>query len=232
MYAKNRTFVYILYSVLLASMLWILAGCQAEQQNTMEESSVMEQTPEENNSVGMRNDGAPGEEEPVVEPDKPVMEPAPAEDGRNDHNHDSNANTGKHPAIEEPEEPVPAPKKPDQKPEPEPDPEPKPAPEPSPEPEPEQVTEPTPEPAEETKEYTVEIETFAYSPIEITVERNTKITFINRDDAKHTVTAADESFTSELFGKDESYSRIFTESGEYDIYCKPHPFMTATIIVE
>ncbi len=39
-------------------------------------------------------------------------------------------------------------------------------------------------------------------------------------------------FDSGLFGKDKSFSYTFSQKGEYEYYCIPHPYMTGKVIVE
>ncbi|MBP1931940.1 stalk domain-containing protein [Ammoniphilus resinae] len=82
------------------------------------------------------------------------------------------------------------------------------------------------------KTYTVNIESFAFKPGSLTVEVGSTVTFKNLDDVDHTVTAKDGSFDSGNIGKGKTYSMIFKNEGEYNIYCKPHNFMVGTIIVK
>jgi plastocyanin len=86
--------------------------------------------------------------------------------------------------------------------------------------------------AAEQKTYSVRIEQFAYSPETLTIPVGSKVTFTNYDNVEHTVTAKDGSFDSGLFGNGKSYTKTFTKAGEYKIYCKPHTFMVATIVVK
>jgi plastocyanin len=86
--------------------------------------------------------------------------------------------------------------------------------------------------AAEPKNYNVSIKDFAYAPKTLTIPAGSTITFTNNDDVEHTVTAKDGSFDSGLFGQGETKTITFSKVGEYTIYCKPHNFMTATIIVE
>ncbi|QGQ94139.1 hypothetical protein EHS13_04070 [Paenibacillus psychroresistens] len=92
--------------------------------------------------------------------------------------------------------------------------------------------EPTKAPAVTSKTIEVTIKTFAYSPSSIKVPVNSEVTFTNKDDVKHTITAKDGSFKSKLLKQDESFTQKFTEAGVYEVYCEPHTFMTATITVE
>ncbi|CAK4865865.1 unnamed protein product [Aphanomyces euteiches] len=91
---------------------------------------------------------------------------------------------------------------------------------------------PTKAPAASGKTFAVTIKTFAYSPNAITIPVNSEVTFTNKDEVKHTVTAKDGSFKSELLPQDKSFTHKFTEAGVYEVYCEPHTFMTATITVE
>lgn len=71
-----------------------------------------------------------------------------------------------------------------------------------------------------------------YSPKEITVSVGDTITWTNKDDMPHTVTAYDGSFDSKLFKGGESWSHTFTKPGRYEYYCSPHPWMKGTVIVK
>jgi plastocyanin len=82
------------------------------------------------------------------------------------------------------------------------------------------------------KSYDVSIKDFAYSSQTLTIPKGSKVTFTNKDTIEHTVTAKDGSFNTGLFGKGESKTITFSEAGEFQIYCKPHPFMKAKIIVQ
>uniref|UniRef100_UPI003593BF6E cupredoxin domain-containing protein n=1 Tax=Paenibacillus wynnii TaxID=268407 RepID=UPI003593BF6E len=55
---------------------------------------------------------------------------------------------------------------------------------------------------------------------------------MNRDEIRHSATADDKSFNSELMGKDESKSFTFDKQGEISYFCIPHPGMKGTIIVK
>jgi plastocyanin len=82
------------------------------------------------------------------------------------------------------------------------------------------------------KNYNVSIKEFAFSPAALTVEAGSTVTFTNNDGVEHTVTAKDKSFDSGLIKKGETATITFSKAGEYAIYCKPHTFMTAKIIVK
>ena len=73
---------------------------------------------------------------------------------------------------------------------------------------------------------------FSFQPETIIVPAGTVVTWINKDDAKHTATSDDEVFDSPLLGKEEKFSHTFSTSGTFSYYCKPHPNMRGTVIVE
>ena len=78
---------------------------------------------------------------------------------------------------------------------------------------------------------TIEITKFAYSSKEITVAPGTKITWINRDEIPHTVTAKDKSFDSKALDTSDKFERTFDKEGDFDYYCSVHPFMTGIVHV-
>lgn len=82
------------------------------------------------------------------------------------------------------------------------------------------------------KTYSVNIKDFVFTPNPMTIPVGSKITFTNNDDAEHTVTAKDGAFDTGLFGKGVSKTITFSKAGEYQIFCKPHNFMTAKIVVK
>jgi plastocyanin len=79
--------------------------------------------------------------------------------------------------------------------------------------------------------FEVVMESFAFTPAELTVPVGATVTWINRHSARHDVVAADRTFASPLFGKDETFSFTFEAPGEYPYVCTIHPGMEGTIIV-
>ncbi len=80
----------------------------------------------------------------------------------------------------------------------------------------------------------VEMRNLAFTPKKITVKKGTKVTWTNRDSAKHDVVADEATAAfppSELFGENQSHSVTFDTVGTYNYHCTPHPFMKATIEV-
>ncbi len=86
------------------------------------------------------------------------------------------------------------------------------------------------EPATETRSGTVEISLsgFAFVPRTVTIETGSTLAWTNRDAARHTVSADDDSWGSGNLDREESYRRTFDEPDSYEY----HATMVATIIVE
>lgn len=72
---------------------------------------------------------------------------------------------------------------------------------------------------------------------EITILLGNSVTWINDDSAFHTITSVTQSgeedgiFDSRFFSTDESYTRQFTDEGDFNYYCTLHPWMTGIVIV-
>jgi len=73
-----------------------------------------------------------------------------------------------------------------------------------------------------------------YSPgtITVSVSGNNTVTWLNNDNAPHTVTANDGSFSSGNIAPGASFSYTFTKSGTYTYHCLYHPWMTGIIIAK
>ncbi|HEY1025348.1 MAG TPA: plastocyanin/azurin family copper-binding protein [Sphingobacteriaceae bacterium] len=78
----------------------------------------------------------------------------------------------------------------------------------------------------------VTIQGMAFSPSSLTVTTGTTVTWTNRDNVAHTVTADDNSFSSPLINNGGTYSRTFNTAGTFPYHCTPHPEMRATITVQ
>ena len=76
-----------------------------------------------------------------------------------------------------------------------------------------------------------DIKDYAFQKPTITVTAGTAVTWTNRDDDPHTVTADDKSFDSKGLGNGDAWSHTFTKPGKYAYHCAAHPFMRGTIIV-
>ncbi len=79
---------------------------------------------------------------------------------------------------------------------------------------------------------TVEIQGFRYRPANITIKRGTRVRWINRDSAAHTVTANNGAFNSGLLRKGETFSRTFRTVGKRAYHCNPHPYMRGSVVVQ
>lgn len=77
----------------------------------------------------------------------------------------------------------------------------------------------------------VTIDNFAFAPAAITVKVGTTVTWTNKDQDAHTVTAQDRSFSSAPLNTGATYQFTFTKPGTYAYLCTIHPFMTATVVV-
>ncbi|MFN8558998.1 MAG: cupredoxin domain-containing protein [Dehalococcoidia bacterium] len=74
-------------------------------------------------------------------------------------------------------------------------------------------------------------ETWGYAPTELTVQVGEVVSWVNKGDAPHTVTAYDGSFNSGIMLRGEAW--VFTPSspGTYAFYCTLHPSMKSTLVV-
>ncbi|MEN0013863.1 MAG: plastocyanin/azurin family copper-binding protein [Solirubrobacteraceae bacterium] len=79
----------------------------------------------------------------------------------------------------------------------------------------------------------ISIKNYEFSKMDITVAKGTTITWTNKDDAAHTVSATKKGGpSSKLIKKGESYSWKATKKGLYRYHCMPHLFMKARITVK
>lgn len=106
---------------------------------------------------------------------------------------------------------------------------------------PTEATQPTAAPTEVVEEggdgETVTIANFAFGPDTLTIKTGTTVTWRNNEDAPHTVTADDDSFSSSTLGQGDSFSFTFDSPGTYDYHCQfhggtGHTGMSGTIVVE
>ncbi|CAF30553.1 cupredoxin domain-containing protein [Methanococcus maripaludis] len=75
------------------------------------------------------------------------------------------------------------------------------------------------------------IEDFSYKPAFVTVKVGTKVTWVQKDSVRHTVTSNDGIFDSGLLSEGISWEYTFNEVGMYNYYCIPHPYMKGTVEV-
>lgn len=78
---------------------------------------------------------------------------------------------------------------------------------------------------------TLHIKDFDYAPRSLTVRPGDAVTFINDDDAAHTVTLSGKGFDSGNLEKGQSWTYRFETAGTYRYICTYHPTMKGTIVV-
>ena len=77
----------------------------------------------------------------------------------------------------------------------------------------------------------IEISKFAFAPKEISVAPGTTVTWTNRDETPHTISATDKTFMSKAMDTDDHYEYTFTGEGDFSYFCTLHPFMTGIVHV-
>ena len=80
---------------------------------------------------------------------------------------------------------------------------------------------------------TLTIDNFAFSAGRLDVAAGTRVTWTNRDDIPHTVTAAEDphAIRSPPLDTGESYTRLFARSGTFHYFCSLHPAMQGMVVV-
>jgi plastocyanin len=78
----------------------------------------------------------------------------------------------------------------------------------------------------------VNIDEFAFAPQHATVKAGTTVTWINEDDAPHTVASSSKLFKSKALDTGDKFSFTFTTPGTYEYFCSLHPHMMGAIVVE
>ena|SRR5581483_5043953 len=87
-------------------------------------------------------------------------------------------------------------------------------------------------PARASTASAVQIQNDAFNPARLTIGTGQTVTFTNRDDDAHTVTANDGTFDSKGIDTGQSWSHQFDKPGTYAYFCALHPFMKGTIVVK
>ena len=78
----------------------------------------------------------------------------------------------------------------------------------------------------------VKIDNFSFTPKSLTVKVGATVTWRNHDDIPHVVVSTEKKFSSPVLDTDQAFSFRFQEPGSYPYFCKIHPMMTGTIVVE
>jgi len=77
----------------------------------------------------------------------------------------------------------------------------------------------------------VNIDSFAFVPLTLTVKAGSTVTWTNHDEEPHTVAANDGSFHSPGMGTGATFSHTFSAPGTFDYVCSIHPMMHGTVVV-
>ena len=77
----------------------------------------------------------------------------------------------------------------------------------------------------------VTIADFTFTPGTITINQGDTVTWNNNGPTPHSATANDGSFDTGILKKGQSSSHTFNQPGSFSYFCKPHPFMKATVVV-
>ena len=88
----------------------------------------------------------------------------------------------------------------------------------------------TPTPAATSTPNTINIQSFAFSPSTLTINKGDMVTWVNLDSVAHTVTSA--SFDSGSLAKGQSYNFTFNQVGIFTYNCTVHPSMQGVVIVK
>jgi plastocyanin len=79
----------------------------------------------------------------------------------------------------------------------------------------------------------VMIDNFSFDAQTVTVVPGQEVTWVNADDAPHTVVAEDgKSFRSRTLDTGDSFSFTFMSAGTYGYFCSVHPHMTGKVVVK
>lgn len=74
---------------------------------------------------------------------------------------------------------------------------------------------------------------FAFDPTPVTINVGGTVTWTNSDSAPHTATADDQkAFDSGTVNKGQSKTVKFSKPGTYTYFCRFHPFMKGTVVVQ
>ena len=78
---------------------------------------------------------------------------------------------------------------------------------------------------------TVMIQKFAFAPREIKVAPGSTVTWTNKDETPHTLSANDHTFVSKALDTDDHFEHTFVTEGDFSYFCTLHPFMTGVVHV-
>jgi plastocyanin len=78
----------------------------------------------------------------------------------------------------------------------------------------------------------VSIDNFAFTPQTLTIKKGTGVAWTNHDDIPHTVDHDDHIFASSVLDTNQKFQYAFKEPGKFPYYCRLHPKMIGTVVVE
>ena len=78
---------------------------------------------------------------------------------------------------------------------------------------------------------TISITNSGFSPTSLQINISATVSWINNDNAIHTVTADDGSFDSGDIAPGSKYNHSFTRTGTYNYHCRYHTGTTGAIVV-
>jgi plastocyanin len=80
----------------------------------------------------------------------------------------------------------------------------------------------------------VTIDNFSFKAPAITIAAGTRVTWTNRDDIPHTITAdgIPPAYHSHPLDTGEQFSMLFDKTGTFRYYCSLHPKMRGTVTVQ
>jgi len=78
----------------------------------------------------------------------------------------------------------------------------------------------------------VRMEGMKFIPSVIRVAPGDTVKWINTTNTYHNVVAKDKSFSSDMLGTDQQFEHVFTKTGSYAYFCKPHRMMGMKGVVE
>lgn len=73
-----------------------------------------------------------------------------------------------------------------------------------------------------------------FEPDAVTVQPRTTVVWTNTDSSAHTVTSREPAgvFDSGVMGPDEEFEFAFETAGSFEYYCKIHPAMVGSVVVQ
>ena len=76
------------------------------------------------------------------------------------------------------------------------------------------------------------MQNISFQPAEITIQAGTTVKWSNQDSVSHTSTSDDDVWDSDGISPGEEFTFTLDEPGTYTYFCRFHPQMQATVIVE